>query len=613
MFENFVEELCEREDLIDVARLGKASQSSLSKWSKDNDAQRAISGEAYKDYAFHTDKEKNAWWRIDFDDAIPIQHIILQNRKKHPYDMIASSITIKGVNENNEVINLHQGNVFFGHLPKSMPMIIPLYNKLKLKSLIIENENNDYLHLLRVNILCRSLGNNLINNKNNFFVNRTDGLGERLRALVHAIILSEYSEGRYFFSWKERKGSANIFHSTSQAEKLFKKEYIAKHLLSWEEINELNLYPAKKLRKLESTNIGDGYLVQRTEDIKEIIENSGHVFKRSDYRIAFNSIGFSQSLLLVKSYAENIQLREKVVAIHLRSGDVVYGNIRRAHGFMEKVIPLYILDKLIRVFKQKGYQVVIFGQDGELCEFLENEYNVTNSEKLAQEKYNETEKALFDIILMSRCEKIFAGNSGFAIIASWIGSGDIKSYYDYIDHDTIVESFNSSLDKKGIIRNETIHPLMRSFSIVHYLDSYKSEINNLDKIFLLKESLKLDPDNSYTKLVVFLIMYREGMKDEADNILYKDISSNKNFGLPWTFSALINKKIIFDNSTKILESYIKEITTLSDNGSLVSSIVLIIYYKSNNKTIDIGYWKNKLKKHSVSSIGYEYLQSLLVD
>jgi hypothetical protein len=38
----FTKDLCDKELLVDVAPLGKAAQSSLSKWSKPDDAQRAV-------------------------------------------------------------------------------------------------------------------------------------------------------------------------------------------------------------------------------------------------------------------------------------------------------------------------------------------------------------------------------------------------------------------------------------------------------------------------------------------------------------------------------------------------------------------------------------------
>lgn len=44
IYSHFIDNLIKKESLINVGRFGKASQSSLSKWSKENDAQRAVIG-----------------------------------------------------------------------------------------------------------------------------------------------------------------------------------------------------------------------------------------------------------------------------------------------------------------------------------------------------------------------------------------------------------------------------------------------------------------------------------------------------------------------------------------------------------------------------------------
>ena len=44
MQKDLIKELCLTQGLIDIAGTGTASQSSTSKWSKENDAQRAVIG-----------------------------------------------------------------------------------------------------------------------------------------------------------------------------------------------------------------------------------------------------------------------------------------------------------------------------------------------------------------------------------------------------------------------------------------------------------------------------------------------------------------------------------------------------------------------------------------
>ncbi|MDR2080609.1 MAG: hypothetical protein LBP54_01825, partial [Campylobacteraceae bacterium] len=78
---NFTKFLCESENLTDIAPLGKATQSSLSQWSKIDDAQRAVIELGAVNYAFHTDKEQNPWWELTLDKPRFVEYIILHNRK----------------------------------------------------------------------------------------------------------------------------------------------------------------------------------------------------------------------------------------------------------------------------------------------------------------------------------------------------------------------------------------------------------------------------------------------------------------------------------------------------------------------------------------------------
>jgi hypothetical protein len=64
LYKDFSKTICESENLTDIAPLGRAIQSSLSKWSKPNDAQKAVMNISDVNFAFHTDKKQNPWWEL---------------------------------------------------------------------------------------------------------------------------------------------------------------------------------------------------------------------------------------------------------------------------------------------------------------------------------------------------------------------------------------------------------------------------------------------------------------------------------------------------------------------------------------------------------------------
>jgi hypothetical protein len=67
--------------LENIAKGKPASQSSLSRWSRPNDAQGAVSGHRTGRFGFHTDEEPNPWWQVDLLAPAPIHRIRLWNRE----------------------------------------------------------------------------------------------------------------------------------------------------------------------------------------------------------------------------------------------------------------------------------------------------------------------------------------------------------------------------------------------------------------------------------------------------------------------------------------------------------------------------------------------------
>ncbi len=74
--------------LPDLALGAKATQSSLSPWSRgtsvESDAGRAVNGDLYLDYAFHTAQEDNPWWMVDLGRDCDVSEMHIYNRIGEP-------------------------------------------------------------------------------------------------------------------------------------------------------------------------------------------------------------------------------------------------------------------------------------------------------------------------------------------------------------------------------------------------------------------------------------------------------------------------------------------------------------------------------------------------
>lgn len=607
MFKDFIENLCEIEGLIDIGRFGIASQSSLSKWSKDNDAQRALSDINIGEYNFHTGNEDNSWWKVEFDNAECVEYIIINNRKNERYADLASDIVISAIDDSNNKIVLHKGVSFFGSLPRKIPLIISVNSKLNIKAIEILSPSKKYLHLSRIYILAKKGMSNPRLNSPVFYMNRTDGLGERLRALINSIILKKYNKGDFYFSWPVRSKGASVFHATSSAEKIFKHGFLESNFLEREDINNLNLTRLNNNISFSNKFMKsyDGILVNHNENMESIFKSLGLDFDKTYYKEAFDSIDFTEEIASARRLAREVNIDSKAVAIHLRSGDIVFGHIRLVHGFMDKVIPIYIVEALIKYFKELGYQIIIFGQDKPSCSIIKNKYRVLYSEDFMHKEFNETQKAIFDITLMSRCEKIFSGSSGFAILASWIGGATIESYSKYINREDVVKIFNQSASN-GLLRCEDIHPYIRSFSFIHYINYYNDMIALTNRTYLLEQAICLDPNNVYSKLLLSLDLYHQNLFAEADKVLYEAISFDKSPNLGWAFKAILEKGIQFDGSIGILNNYVDNLKNISSK-SLVALLAVYMYEERGKGDIDRDFYIENLKLSNEQDEGYGFI------
>jgi hypothetical protein len=135
---------------INIA-LGKpATQSSLSQFSQDNDAQGAVSGGVTGSFGFHTDLEPCPWWQVDLLEPTALAEVIVFNRIDSGADR-AYSFVLKLGNEAGAFIQVHaqNGRVFGGK--DGDPARIDLHGTVA-RYVRIELTTEDYLHLDEVEI-----------------------------------------------------------------------------------------------------------------------------------------------------------------------------------------------------------------------------------------------------------------------------------------------------------------------------------------------------------------------------------------------------------------------------------------------------------------------------
>lgn len=609
MYSSLIENIIESEHLIEIGKFGTASQSSLSKWSKENDAQRAVSGEEHQDFSFHTDIEMNPWWQIEFNTLVAVDYIIINNRKRSPFDTRASTLSIIAYDDDDNEKLLHSGEVYFGSKIRGCPLIIPLKSKVILKKLRIMLLKESYLHLSNIKFLVSDPLSSF-GDKSVFIAQRGDGLGERLRALLNSMVLAKEFDGNFIFAWPP-SFSKDEFHAIDKPDNIFSHDFIVSHLVTKhtldkceiKEIGDMESVMAHPYNGYKKIGINLGQL-----SLKNQIKNKGLHPKNLSlkYKLAFENINFNKGVTKSINLAKSVKLEKKVLGVHLRSGDIVYGQYRHMDRYYSKVVPFYVVKTLIKRYLDLGYEIVLFSQDDEACKYFKKKYGVLLSNDLIPEDYNDIQRAIFDMVLMSRCKEIVGGLSGFAIVASWIGDSKILNYKEILSEEEIKYSFIHSLNEDGVLTSSSTPPLLKSFSIAHYLQSFKYSSSIKERVKLLQKCVKIDDSNNYYRLLLALDYYKENNFSAADDLLLAAINSTYKNNIKWLAKTKFPKVTILSEYTLELEKHAMQ-------GSVVAAYVAFLSrYYCDELEMNIDFYQNCIRELSKkkNTIGADLLKEI---
>lgn len=254
---------------------------------------------------------------------------------------------------------------------------------------------------------------------------RGDGLGQRLYAILNAIYLSHLTGLEWGFVWSERfVGDPD--HAISPASDFFDEVFIERHMVP-NSFGQNFVYPSGQLFDREAllAPIRDGRIngwIAGNVHLSNILVSDSLPNSEFSLKTAMSLIGFSERIRKCIAFAESVNIPDNTTAIHMRAGDVVYGYYRKWGRFVKKCIPVPLSRKLARDLIEGGQHVAIFGQSKAALEESGSNQAIIDIASICDGHfYDNDEKAIIDIILMSRCARIVAGNSGFPIQASRVG------------------------------------------------------------------------------------------------------------------------------------------------------------------------------------------------
>ncbi|MCC7321092.1 MAG: hypothetical protein IT542_08970 [Rubellimicrobium sp.] len=320
---------------------------------------------------------------------------------------------------------------------------------------------------------------------------RTDGFGVRLLSLLNAMALSDITGLPFRFHWEDNK-SANPHHSVEAAEICFDAGFLDAHVLSDAELQALNeVTPAALLggegkdhtsycKVPQSAGAG----LDRANPFRADL--AGH-----DFRKTFLRIGFSPKNARAIDRALHGPLPEGLTAIHLRAGDVVYGEFRLNGYWVNKVIPYQLAIRLITGIGPQ--RCLLFCQDGRLGQYLGQRFpGIRNSQDMMPPDMDSAQQALFDMVLMSRCTRIIAGRSGFSMVAARLAAVRLEDYTTLFSPAEIARLLS------GVVEEPDGAPDgQRAFSALALLENAPPDMPVAHRIRVADFGLRMDPGNAF--------------------------------------------------------------------------------------------------------------------
>lgn len=140
-------------DLINIALNKKACQSSMSRWSKPDEAPLAVNGIKTGEFSFHTDLEPSAWWQVDFEAVYALAQVVVYNRsiKGSPMSERAKSMAVFISPDGMQWEKIYSGGEAFGGIQDRLPLVVDCKGKAA-RFVRLQLQEQNYLHLDQVEV-----------------------------------------------------------------------------------------------------------------------------------------------------------------------------------------------------------------------------------------------------------------------------------------------------------------------------------------------------------------------------------------------------------------------------------------------------------------------------
>lgn len=604
------------EDVIDVAKDKIAIQSSISRWSKKNDASRACdSGLNILDHAFHTSYDENPWWMVDLGDIFPIEVIRVSNRIrfKERAKTLRACLSLDGENWT------HVDNLLYAWDDKLEILEINIAQFLKARFVKLFLNEKNYLHLKKVEIFIRKYPGYIVTAK-------YDGFGMRIESMIISMLLAKKTGFKFRFVWPEttdgdqdnvRKVKYGV--NIEPLHMIFSEKFIQDNFLK----NNIQCVYHSKIsenRTFEEFLSNDfekpwgWYNVQQLPS--SYIENYSLEECISDMKRAYFEIGwssrFTKILESVKNKAQTLGVG--FIALHLRGGELIYSDTKLMANLWaySRHFPYEVAIDIIFKEINKKNNVLIFGQDKEANKVLRDYFKnkcgnciVEIIEEFMDEEYVGLERDFFELNFLAHASSVISTpSSSFSRVSDWI-SGKIRtcSYMELYSREELFGIMQNNINVLNLNNLQKAYSYYRMFVF-----GIETRVNYAYLLEFIQKSANLDPTNYLWRIYVIDTLFILNEFNRANLYIKKSIEEDYDAFFKSLFlGRRYNWALGVYN--KIDEKYFR----YKDHGEYIMLVhCKILQYAKHKEAFDVffNYFKDKLNNKLFQKVFFEFEQSL---
>lgn len=563
------------DDLIDIA-IGKiATQSSVCKMSRENDACRAVNPCIYNQkipYSSCTAYEFNPWWMIDLESEYKIETILVYNSSIDPEAIKSLEVYVSNDKEHWQYI---EKDLFAWNSLNSIE--ISLSQRISTRYVKFSLQGKNSLKLKKVQIFIRKY-------KGIIIPTRQDGFGARMIAVLNAMYLAEKTGFKFGLWWPEYKnyGDKDNAIIVENENKIFSEKFIQEYSVTNSKIDIIEGLEYASIDDIKNGNFGStlGWWKSYPLDCNMIID-----LDESDYietcKKNWRNIDFSmQYKNIILSQSQYLKSRNNI-GIHVRNGETIFAyNFRRLifqKMIMDRFFPLELVVELVLRNQNSESNIILFGMDTEglnkvksITRSLSESKLIFLSSDFISKEMSEMEKIFFDVSLLSQAGTVFCVKQSFYTkFASLIGNCRLIEYDSIFSMEEQFDIIVKNIEKYnfGKLNRAASYAylytlavkLNKTFEVKEEILNKAFENDNINyayKIMLIDNLLELQKIERAEKILSDILC--ENYYLFVETIFCKIPSECLNWTkrLPFGYIDLINKIVKYANINTPMLNYI---------------------------------------------------------